>query len=256
MRIYIFLILLVISACTAKKESIHNPKLIEFSVVNSFPHDTEAFIQGFVIHKGELYESTGQENSWIGIVNIKTGVADKKVVLDKEYFGEGITILNNKIYQLTWENKKGFIYNLNTFEKLSEFNYSTQGWGITHNNSNLIMSDGTSKLYLLDTLTLKPIKTINVSYDGQLVNALNELEYINGFVYANIWQTNLVAKINLSSAQVEAFIDLGQLAKQARLINPKADVLNGIAWHEGTKSMLVTGKYWPFIYVIKLKDSL
>lgn len=256
MRTYVFVLLLAIAACTTKKETINNPKLIDYTVVNSFPHDTEAFIQGLVIHKGELYESTGQENSWIGIVNIKTGVADKKVVLDKEYFGEGITILNNKIYQLTWENNKGFVYNLKTFEKLREFEYEGEGWGITHNNAQLIMSNGTSKLLVLDTVTLKISKTVDVVYNSQPVNALNELEFINGFVYANIWQTNLVAKIDLSTGQVQEFIDLGQLAHQARLINPRADVLNGIAWHEETKSILVTGKYWPFIYVIKLKDSL
>lgn len=255
MRTCSLALLLALAACTPKKESINNPTLIDYRVVNSFPHDTEAFIQGFVIHKGELYESTGQEDSWIGIVNIKTGVADKKVMLEKEYFGEGITILNNKIYQLTWENKKGFVYNLKTFEKLQEFEYEGEGWGLAHNNSQLIMSNGTSKLLLLDTATLKVSSTVDVVYNNLPVSDLNELEFINGFVYANIWQTNLVAKIDLSTGQVAGFIDLSQLAHQARLINPKADVLNGIAWHEETKSILVTGKYWPFIYVIKLKDS-
>ncbi len=255
MRLLLLILIVIIISCTSKKESISNPKLIDYSLVSSFPHDKNAFIQGFVIHNGQLYESTGQDSSWIGIVNIKTGIADKKIYLNSEYFGEGITILNNKIYQLTWENKKGFIYDLNSFEKLSEFSYNTQGWGITHNNTHLIMSDGSSKLYLLDTLTLKPTKTINVTYDGQPVNALNELEFINGYIYANIWQTNLIAKIDVSTGITHGFLDLSKIAQQAKLINPGADVLNGLAWHAGTQSLLVTGKYWPFIYVLKLKES-
>lgn len=256
MRLFILLLLLTIISCGPKKETITDPKLIEYSLVNSFPHDKKAFIQGFVIHEGQLYESTGQDSSWIGIVNIKTGIADKKVFLDNKYFGEGITILNNKIYQLTWENKKGFIYDLKSFKKVSEFSYNTQGWGLTHDSSNLIMSDGTSRLYLLDTLTLKPTKTLNVTYNGKPVNALNELEFINGYVYANIWQTNLIAKIDLKTGDVQGFLDLSKLAQQAKLINPNADVLNGLAWHKGTNSLLVTGKYWPFIYVLKLKETL
>jgi glutamine cyclotransferase len=255
MRLFSLFLILTLVSCGTKKETITDPKLIDYSLVNSFPHDKNAFIQGFVIHEGQLYESTGQDSSWIGIVNIKTGFADKKVFLDNKYFGEGITILNNKIYQLTWENKTGFIYDLNSFEKLSEFSYNTQGWGLTHDNSSLIMSDGSSKLYLLDTITLKPTKTVNVTYEGNPVNALNELEFINGYVYANIWQTNLVAKIDLRTGETQGFLDLTKLAQQAKLINPVADVLNGLAWHSGTKSLLVTGKYWPFIYVLKLKES-
>jgi len=255
MRLLLLLLIITIISCKPKKETISNPELIDYSLVNSFPHDKNAFIQGFVIHKGQLYESTGQDSSWIGIVDIKTGIANKKILLDKEYFGEGITILNNKIYQLTWENKKGFVYDLNSFEKLSEFSYNTQGWGLTHDQSNLIMSDGSSKLYLLDTLTLKPTKTLDVTYDGKPVNGLNELEFINGYIYANIWQTNLIAKIDSKTGETRGFLDLTKLVQQAKLINPAADVLNGLAWHEGTKSLLVTGKYWPFIYVLKLKES-
>lgn len=256
MRIRIFIVVLAITSCSPKKETINNPTLIEYRVVNSFPHSKLSFTQGFVIHQGELYESTGQEDSWIGVVNIKTGEADKKVILEKDFFGEGITILNKKIYQLTWKNKKGFVYDLKTFETLKEFEYSTEGWGLTHNNAQLIMSNGSSKLLLLDTTTLQVSRTIDVTYSDQPITYLNELEFIDGYVYANIWQSNLIAKININTGQAEGFIDLSQLAQQVKLINPKADVLNGIAWHEETKSLLVTGKYWPFIYVIKLKDSL
>ncbi len=254
MRTAFLFIIITVTGCSPKKQSFDNPNLLEYNLVSSFPHDKNAFTQGFVIHNGQLYESTGQENSWIGIVNVKTGIADKKITLSKEYFGEGITILNNKIYQLTWQNKKGFVYDLNSYEKLNEFSYTSEGWGLTHNNAHLIMSDGTSKLHYLDTVTLKATRTIEVTYNGKPVNALNELEYFNGFVYANIWQTNWVAKIDPASGLVSGFLDFTKLAQQANLLNPNADVLNGIAWHAGTQSLLVTGKYWPYIYVVKLKE--
>ncbi|MEQ8425670.1 MAG: glutaminyl-peptide cyclotransferase, partial [Cyclobacteriaceae bacterium] len=121
MRIYFLFLFIVLAACTSKKETIENPEFINYTLQSSFPHDKNAFTQGFVVHNGELYESTGQDNSWIGIIDIKTGIADKKVTLGKEYFGEGITILDNKIYQLTWQNHKGFVYDLKSFEKLREF---------------------------------------------------------------------------------------------------------------------------------------
>ncbi|MEZ4972210.1 MAG: glutaminyl-peptide cyclotransferase [Cyclobacteriaceae bacterium] len=235
---------------------IKNPKLIDYKVVNSFPHDRESFIQGFVVHRGVLYESTGQDNSWVGIVDIKTGKADKKVTLDKQYFGEGITILNNKVYQLTWENKKGFVYDLESFEQIGDFTYNSEGWGITHNNQNLVMSDGTSTLHFLDTVTLKIVKNIEVTYEGKPVNALNELEFIDGFIFANVWRTSLIAKIDINTGNIVGFLDLNPLVKQAIQLNPNADVLNGIAWHEGTESMLVTGKLWPYIYVLKLQQPV
>lgn len=248
----------VSSACSSDKEKKENNTVaqtprIAYSVQRSFPHDTKSFTQGFTIHNGKLYESTGQNNSWIGIVNISTGEAEKKVTLPNNYFGEGITILNNKIYQLTWQSKIGFVYNLNTFEKIKDFSYTTEGWGITHNNEHLIMSDGSDKLYFLDTVNLSVVKSLAITYEGKVLNQLNELEYIDGFVYANIWQSSSIAKIDLSNGKVVGILDLSDLVSQARIVNPSMDVLNGIAWHAGTKSMLVTGKYWPFIYSIKFK---
>src|SRR5688500_1718513 len=148
-------------ACQKEKRS-EAPISISYKIRSSWPHDEESFIQGLVIHEGKLYESTGQEKkSWIGIVDIKTGKPDKKVILEDQYFGEGITVLNNKIYQLTYKSKIGFVYDLRTFEKLREFTYATEGWGITHDSTNLIMSDGSDKLTFLDTTTLKPVRTLD-----------------------------------------------------------------------------------------------
>lgn len=244
--------LLIAGACTSKKETIQNPLLINFKVQSTIPHSKESFTQGLVIHNGQLYESTGQENSWIGIVDIKTGTADKKVILDKAYFGEGITILNNKIYQLTWQNNKGFVYDVHTYEMIKEYDYDTEGWGLTHDSTQLIMSDGTHTLYFRDTLDFTIKKELKVTYNGQPVNSLNELEYINGFIYANVWRTNWIAKIDPTNGEVAGFLDLSQLVQQTKLLHPNADVLNGIAWHYGTQSMLVTGKNWPYIYVLKM----
>ncbi len=228
---------------------------IRYAIRGEWAHDVGAFIQGLVIHEGVLYESTGQQQSWIGVIDINTGKPDKKVVLDNKYFGEGITILNGKVYQLTWESKVGFIYDLKTFERLGEFNYSGEGWGLTHDSTHLIMSDGTSRLTFLDTVTLKPVKTVEVTNANGPVEKLNELEYINGYVFANQWETNFIHKIDPKTGKVVGTLDLSPLAQDAKLRNPQADVLNGIAYHHGTGLMLVTGKHWPRIYVLQLLEG-
>lgn len=258
MRLLTFLITIsFLTSCTSKKEEKQDVKsnTIAYTLQRTLPHDLKAFTQGFVIHKGQLFESTGQQNSWIGIVNINTGVADKKVELPPTYFGEGITILNNKIYQLTWQDSTGFVYDLATFKKIKEFTYTTEGWGLTHDDTNLIMSDGTDQLYFMDTTTLAVLKSLKVTYEGKPLTSLNELEYVNGFIYANVWQTNLIAKIDSKTGEAQGFLDLASLAQQAGMINPNQDVLNGIAWHEATQSFLVTGKYWPVIFVLKEKSD-
>jgi glutaminyl-peptide cyclotransferase len=224
-----------------------------YKVKTTWPHDLEAYTQGLVIHDGILYESTGQEgHSWVGIVDIKTGVPDKKVILENKYFGEGITILNNKVYHLTWKTKTGFVYDLKTFKKLREFSYNTEGWGLTHDGINLIMSDGTDKIHFMDTTSLKTIRTMSVTDDAGVVDDLNELEYVEGFIFANIYQTNKIVKIDPKTGSVVGKMDLTPLAQNAALRNPDADVLNGIAYHPGTKLFLVTGKNWPSIYVLQL----
>lgn len=252
---YFVTLILLGSACTPKKEQkVSNVPVIGFTVQRTLPHDTKSFTQGLAIHEGQLYESTGQQDSWIGVVDVKTGVADRKVVLDKKYFGEGVVILNDKVYQLTWQNKVGFVYSVITFEKLREFTVAGEGWGLTTDGSQLIMSDGTEKLTFLDTATLNVTRSITVTQDGNPVVALNELEYADGFVYANIWTTNVIVRIDPKSGEVKGIMDLSALAQQAQVTNPQAEVLNGIAWHPKTRTMLVTGKFWPFIFILKLKD--
>lgn len=242
-------------SCEKKQESASTP-LIDFSVSSTMPHDVSAFTQGLVIHNGQLYESTGQEGtSWIGIVDVATGVADKKVTLESSYFGEGITVFNNKIYQLTWKNKLGFVYDLKTFKRIGEFSYGGEGWGITHDSTNLIMSDGTSRLTYLDTVSFKPVKFIDVYDSRGSVPLLNELEYAEGYLFANVWQSNRIAKIDPATGKVAGYLDLTLLRDQSVGRNPSADVLNGIAWHEGTGSLLVTGKFWPTIFVLRLKSD-
>lgn len=241
------------SCSPKKKESTSDSNLIPYTVVKAFPHDPTSFIQGLTIHQGKLFESTGQDNSWISEVDIATGKHDKKIILDKKYFGEGICILNNKLYQLTWQNHIGFIYDLKSFSKLGEFNYDHEGWGITHNGKNLIVSDGTNQLHFLDTLSLKEISTLTVK-DGQAnVDDLNELEYIEGYVFANQWQTNYILKIDPATGEVVGRMEMSTLAEKMNLLNPSADVLNGIAYEQKSKTLLITGKLWPTLFAIRFQ---
>lgn len=254
MRNLVLLILAIgIVACSTNEKKIRSSSEILFTVQSTLPHDPRAFTQGLLIHRGELYESTGQDSSWIGVVDIGTGRASRKVVLDNKYFGEGIAILNNKVYQLTWKNKTGFVYALPGFQKVGEFAYKGEGWGLTTDGTHLIMSNGTDEIVFLDSATLKPVRSLMVKHEGAPVTDLNELEFVDGNLLANIWQTNLVARINLKDGEVTGFLDLSELTVQARRVNPNADVLNGIAWHPATRTLLVTGKYWPYIFVLAMK---
>lgn len=237
----------------AEKESVQEKNAIPYTILKAFPHDVTAFTQGLTVYDGRLFESTGQSNSWIAEVDIASGRQDKKIVLDKKYFGEGITILNNKLYQLTWQNHTGFIYDVRTFAKLREFQYDYEGWGITHNDINLIVSDGTDKLYFLDTISLAVVSTLHVKSDLGKVDKLNELEFIDNYLYANQWQTNYIFKIDPASGQVVGKMDLSPLAERMMQINSRADVLNGIAYEKKSKVLLVTGKLWPSLFALKLK---
>jgi glutaminyl-peptide cyclotransferase len=249
---------ILLSACTKDKKppvAVADSLAIPYTIRKTWPHDVKSFTEGLVVHNGDLYESTGNfKQSWIGIVDVPSGKPDKKIVLEDQYFGEGITILNNKIYQLTYKSKIGFIYDLKTYKRLGSFPFNNaEGWGLTHNNEHLIMSDGSADLTFLDTVTMKPVKTLRVTDEAGAVEKINELEYVNGFIYANVWETATILRIDANTGKVMGRIDLSQTLYDVKLINPSADVLNGIAYHEESKALLVTGKYWPFLFALQLK---
>ena len=247
-----------LTSCTSgkKTELKSDDTLIPYAILKIFPHDPAAFTQGLTIAEGRLFESTGQNDSWIAEVDLLTGKQEKKVVLDKKYFGEGIAILHNKIYQLTWQNHVGFIYDLRTFKKVGEFQYDHEGWGITHNGKNLIVSDGTDKLRFLDTLSLKPVSILTVVDDENVADKLNELEFVDGFIFANQWQTNYILKIDPTTGSVVGKMDLSALAEKMHLLNPEADVLNGIAYERKSGMLLVTGKLWPSLFALRLQKKV
>jgi len=233
---------------------------INFEYIDSYPHDTTSFTEGFLIHEGKLYESTGatrdipQTRSLFGIVDLATGKIDVKAEIDKaKYFGEGIAFLKGKVFQLTYKTKVGFIYNAANFKKIGEFTFpSNEGWGLTTDGTNLIMSDGTYTLTYLDPETLHVIKKITVTENGCVKDNLNELEYIHGYIYANIWTTNTIVKIDPASGKVLGKLDLTSLAYEAKNMYAGSLEMNGIAYDSVTNQVYVTGKLWPKIYKIRI----
>jgi len=239
-------------------KSIPTTPVINYSVTNYFPHDTSLFTEGFLFHDGKLFESTGSPNelpqtkSEVGITNLETGRFEKKIELDKtKYFGEGIVFFKNKLYQLTYKSQIGFIYDSKSFKQIAQFKYSNaEGWSLTTDETDLIMSDGTADLTFLDPENLKPVRVLKVTENGIPRDSLNELEFIKGFIYANIWMNNCIVKIDPISGKVVGKIDLSSLTYEARNKNPGADVLNGIAYDSTNDKIYVTGKMWTNIYQI------
>ena len=222
-----------------------------YNVVNEFPHDTNAFTQGLVIDNGVLYEGTGLNgHSTLRRVELETGEVLQLYELSNEFFGEGITVFGDKIIQLTWLSHKGFVYDKNSFELIQNFTYPTEGWGITHNGTHLIMSDGTANLYFLDPETFERLGKISVSDGAVPVIRLNELEYINGEIYANVWLRKEIAIINPQTGNVRAWIDLTGIASSET--TNTSNVLNGIAYDADADRLFVTGKMWAKLYEIQL----
>ena len=234
------------------------PIVYGYNIINEYPHDTKAYTQGLEYHNGFLYETTGRHGqSTLRKVDPKTGKVLQQVSLDKKYFGEGMTIFNNKIYWLTWQAKKGFIYNLDTFkqEKEFKFNKSVEGWGLTHNNTDLIKSDGTHKIWFLDTETQKEKKSIQVYTNKYAVDNLNELELINGKIYANKYQQNAIVIIDPTTGIVEGIANLKSLKKEmekTQKLVAQDEVLNGIAFDAENNRLFVTGKHWGKLFEIEL----
>jgi glutaminyl-peptide cyclotransferase len=230
------------------------------NVVGQLPHDVASFTEGLLFYENKMYESTGSPEeiastrSVIGPVDMKTGKIDIKAEIDrKKYFGEGIVFLKGKLYQLTYKNQMAFIYDAKTFKKIGEFKYANaEGWGLTTDGISLIMSDGTDKITYLDAESYKPTKTLNVTAYGKPLMYLNELEYVNGYIYANVWTTNFIVKIDPASGKVLAKIDCTAIAADARSKNPRIAEMNGVAYNPITSQFYLTGKFWPNIYIVSI----
>lgn len=250
--IIIPIIILIFAALSVIGDDESSPsQTYGYRVVNVYPHDSSAFTEGLVYNGSMLYEGTGLNGkSSLRQVDLETGIVQNQILIPAEFFGEGITIWKDRLIQLTWKSKVGFIYDKESLALIGNFSYQTEGWGITTDGSQLIMSDGSSTLYFLDPDTFRVTGMITVRDGGREVEGLNELEYINGMIYANIWPTDMIAIISPETGDVQAWIDLtGLLSEEKRM---RTDVLNGIAYDREGDKLFVTGKLWPSLFEIKL----
>lgn len=231
------------------------PKKYGYKVVKSYPHDDTAFTQGLIIHEGKLYEGTGQNGkSQLRLVDLASGRILKQYALPNRYFGEGIAAIDGYIYQLTWESGLAIIYDRNTLQPRTTLRYGGEGWGLTYDGKQLIMSDGTSVLRFLDPRTFRVLKKLRVRMQGRDVKELNELEYINGEIWANIWHQDQIVRIDPASGQVISIVDLSGLNPVSGPFS-KEKVLNGIAYDASTKKIYVTGKHWPKLFEIEVIEK-
>jgi glutamine cyclotransferase len=253
-KVYVVAVLVIVAVLLAGVVGVVllNPggvKLYTYSIVKTYPHDPTAFTEGLVFDNGVLYESTGNYGaSSMRRVDLESGDVLQEVLLSNQYFGEGLAVVNDSLVQLTLLENVGFIYDKATFGLLGNFSYSTQGWGLTYDGSRLIMSDGSSNLYFLDAVTFQKVGQVSVHDGNTSVNSINELEYVNGDVYANIWLQQKIAIINPQTGQVKGWIDLSGIYQSS---GPNA-VLNGIAYDSQTDRFFVTGKDWPNLYQIQI----
>ena len=227
------------------------PESMAYEVMKSFPHNTGSFTQGLEWHEGKLFEGTGLNGkSAVMEVNLSSGESSKKTALSQEHFGEGISIINNKLYQLTWQSHRAFVYSLPDLKQEGSFGYPTEGWGLCDLNGELVMSDGTEKLYFLNPADFSLLRTIQVWDKKNAVEELNELEAVDGAIYANKYQTDTIVKIDPATGKVLAYVNMaGLLKKEDRKGNE--DVLNGIAWNPADKLFYLTGKNWPKLFAVK-----
>lgn len=225
-----------------------------YEVVQSWPHDSQSFTQGLVFHDGVLYESAGMYGqSTLRRVELESGKVKKKTKLNSDVFAEGLTLFGDRLYQLTWTNQKGFIYTVKDFAKLGEFTYEGEGWGLTNDGTHLILSDGTNSLRFLEPSTGKLVRMVTVMEGRRRVYELNELEYIKGEVWANVWHTDRIARIDPVTGKLLGWIDLTGLLPAAKQQNAE-NVLNGIAYDAATDRIFVTGKRWSRLFEIRLKS--
>ncbi len=228
------------------------PPVQGYEIVATYPHDPAAFTQGLVFDDGVLIESTGRIPSTLRRVRLADGVVLQKRELDPVYFGEGLTRIGDRLFSLTWQNGTGFVSNAADLSPISNFTYAGEGWGLTDDGTRLILSDGTARLRFLDPDTFAETGTVTVTYGGRPVTRLNELEWIDGQVFANLWMQDLIVRIDPVSGHVVGVIDLTGILPVAERADPADDVLNGIAWDEAGKRLFVTGKNWPKLFEIRL----
>lgn len=255
-RYALCLLLMALSACrpaTAPAPASTVP-VFTYEIVQSYPHDPRAFTQGLQYHNGSLYESTGlRGRSSLRQVDLETGRVLRRVNIPDRYFGEGIAVVNNRIYMLTWHSRTGFIFDRMTFQRIGTFTYEGEGWGLAYDGEHLIMSDGTRRLRFVDPDGFQVVRTLDVTADGQPVRKLNELAWINGEIWANIFKSDFLARIDPVSGAVRAWVDLSGILDPRDVRGP-VDVLNGIAYDEKNDRLFVTGKLWPRLFEIRVVE--
>lgn len=242
------------AACASAQAAI---PVYAFMVKHSYPHDTKAFTQGLYIKDGALFESTGMKGeSSIRRVQLETGRVLQKKDIAAEYFGEGIAPVGNDIVALTWTSKQGFVFDAKTFTLKRKFSYTGEGWGLTSHGNDVYMSDGTAAIRVLDGATLTEKRRIQVTADGKPITMLNELEWVEGQIFANVWGSDVIARIDPASGKVVGWIDLTGLADKSWPNMGTDDVLNGIAYDASRKRLFVTGKHWPKLFEIELVERV
>lgn len=238
------------TAAAAPASAPDAPERLKVKVLSTRPHDPEAFTQGLVLDSNALFESTGLNGkSSLREVDLQTGAVKRKVDVPAEYFAEGLALVDGHLIQLTWQEEKAFVYNRSDFQKVGEFRYDGEGWGLCHDGTRLVMSDGSDRLTFRDPKTFAVQSIINVTLEGKPAYQLNELECVDGVVYANVWRTDNILRIDPKDGRVTGVIDASGLLTPEE--KRKADVLNGIAWNPRTKTFLITGKDWPKMFEVQ-----
>lgn len=235
------------------------PKLLKYSIVNEYPHDETSYTQGLEFYRDTLFEGTGQYGtSKLLKTDYKTGKIYKSVPVEGQFFGEGITVLNNKVYQLTWKENTGFIYNADTFKRIDSFQYfkKIEGWGLCNDGKNIYQSDGTEKIWILNPENMRQTGHLNVYSEANKITAVNELEWVEGKIYGNVYQKDAVAVIDPKTGMVEGILDLRELKTKVNMVghDPANDVLNGLAYNPRTKTLFVTGKKWNKMFEIRITE--
>jgi glutaminyl-peptide cyclotransferase len=255
MRLATLCLLLFATTCAAPARSA--VPIYDVEVVHTYPHDTSAFTEGLFYLNGFLYESTGlEEHSTIRKVRIDTGEVIQKVDIPPQYFGEGIVNWRGHLISLTWKSQLGFVFDLATFKLQRQFQYPGEGWALTRNDKQIVMSDGTPQLRFLDPDTLKETGRVQVTLDGKPFSNVNELEWVKGEIYANVWQTNWIVRIDPHTGQVVGAINLAGLLQRADIVPGQTDVLNGIAYDAKRDRLFVTGKNWPKLFEVRVRDPI